>query len=207
MHSPSDNPAHSSFGNPKVNGIAAKPEKRNEKKEGKDGCAPPIETNPSAIRKLTGIDPRHSRLRLLLLPSGPDKVHERLLRGGRAERTASGPSSFRGDSAPHKADFGYRAPLTPRLAQPTEEYIESRRIFKNNFEGVFTAALAGRFIHLITGSGGIFANGKARGLLNFFRPFPRRPGDFVDGKAPFPRRNRKSSAPGSIAVDISNGLA
>ena len=32
---------------------------------------------------LTGIEPRHRRLHLSLLPSGPDEVRERLLRGGR----------------------------------------------------------------------------------------------------------------------------
>jgi hypothetical protein len=33
---------------------------------------------------ITGIDPRHSLSHLSLLPSGPDEVHDRLLRGGRS---------------------------------------------------------------------------------------------------------------------------
>lgn len=37
---------------------------------------------------------------------------------GRKDSQYSGPKPFRGNSAPHKADFGTRAPLTPRLAQP-----------------------------------------------------------------------------------------
>jgi len=33
---------------------------------------------------MTGIDPRHRLHHLSLLPSGPDEVHDRLLRGGRS---------------------------------------------------------------------------------------------------------------------------
>jgi len=33
---------------------------------------------------MTGIDPRHSLHHLSLLPSGPDEVRDRLLRGGRS---------------------------------------------------------------------------------------------------------------------------
>jgi len=68
---------------------------------------------------MIGIDPRHSLHHLSLLPSGPDEVRDRLLRGGRSKWPADpvfGPA--RGNSAPHQADFGYRAPLAPRLAQP-----------------------------------------------------------------------------------------
>ena len=35
---------------------------------------------------VTGIDPRHKLHRLSLLPSGPDEVRDRLLRGGRSAR-------------------------------------------------------------------------------------------------------------------------
>ncbi len=34
---------------------------------------------------MTGIDPRHRLHHLSLLPSGPDEVHDRLLRGGRSD--------------------------------------------------------------------------------------------------------------------------
>jgi len=71
----------------------------------------------------TGIDPRHKPHPLSLLPSGPDEVRDRLLRGGRSNgRTNAGGRLSGGDSAPHQADFGWRAPLAPRLAQPTELY-------------------------------------------------------------------------------------
>ena len=35
--------------------------------------------------EMTGIDPRHRLHHLSLLPSGPDEVHDRLLRGGRSD--------------------------------------------------------------------------------------------------------------------------
>ncbi len=38
---------------------------------------------------LTGIDPRHRPHHLSLLPSGPDEVRGRLLRGGRSTRHTS----------------------------------------------------------------------------------------------------------------------
>jgi len=37
---------------------------------------------------MTGIDPRHRRDHLSLLPSGSDEVHGRLLRGDRSELSA-----------------------------------------------------------------------------------------------------------------------
>jgi len=66
----------------------------------------------------TGIDPRHSLNHLSLLPPGPDEVRDRLLRGGRSVWFHNQVTPDGGNSAPHKADFGYRAPLAPRLAQP-----------------------------------------------------------------------------------------
>ncbi len=70
--------------------------------------------------KLTGIDPRHKPHHLSLLPSGPDEVHDRLLRGGRPDgRSKLEIKPLSGNSAPHEADFGNRAPLAPRLAQPS----------------------------------------------------------------------------------------
>lgn len=89
------------------------------RKERKRLCTPWSSFLPSTRHNLTGIDPRHRRHHLLLLPSGPDKVRECLLRGGRSERPVSGAKPLRGNSAPRKADFGYRAPLAPRLAQPS----------------------------------------------------------------------------------------
>lgn len=89
------------------------------RKERKRLCTPWSSLLPSTRHNLTGIDPRHRRHHLLLLPSGPDKVRECLLRGGRSERPVSGAKPLRGNSAPRKADFGYRAPLAPRLAQPS----------------------------------------------------------------------------------------
>ena len=37
-------------------------------------------------RAVTGIDPRHGPHHLSLLPSGPDEVRDRLLRGGRSAK-------------------------------------------------------------------------------------------------------------------------
>jgi len=52
---------------------------------GQVGCAPPFEITPNRrALSLTGNDPRHSRHHLSLLPSGPDEVRGRLLRGGRS---------------------------------------------------------------------------------------------------------------------------
>jgi len=42
----------------------------------------------STVHCLIGIDPRHSLYRLSLLPSGPDEVHDRLLRGDRSKLSA-----------------------------------------------------------------------------------------------------------------------
>ena len=86
----------------------------------KSGCAPTVESfwMHQPIMQ-TGIIPRHKPHHLSLLPSGPDEVRDRLLRGVRSkwpDISGLGPSG--GNSAPHKADFGYRAPLAPHLAQP-----------------------------------------------------------------------------------------
>jgi len=43
-----------------------------------------------------GNDPRHRLSCLSLLPSGPDEVHSRLLRGGRPERTFACRENFAG---------------------------------------------------------------------------------------------------------------
>jgi len=49
------------------------------------GCAPPVELSPRHHgQHVTGIGPRHSLHHLSLLPSGPDEVRDRLLRGGRS---------------------------------------------------------------------------------------------------------------------------
>jgi len=53
----------------------------------------------------TGIDPRHRLVYLSLLPSGPDEVRNSLLRGDRSAYLLN-PQPLRGNSAPHKADFG-----------------------------------------------------------------------------------------------------
>ena len=79
---------------------------------------------------VTGIDPRHKLHRLSLLPSGPDEVHDRLLRGGRSTRLECVGKPSRGNSAPHKADFGCRAPLTPHLAQPGCDYKDAEIQFQ-----------------------------------------------------------------------------
>jgi hypothetical protein len=98
----------------------------------KSGCAPVIEF--SGIRRgiiKIGIDPRHRQHYLSLLPSGPDEVRKRLLRGGRSEclpKFMIHPSNV--NSAPHKADFGKRAPLTPRLAQPVANYSQALIFFQ-----------------------------------------------------------------------------
>lgn len=62
---------------------------------------------------MTGIDPRHRRDHLSLLPSGPDEVRGRLLRGDRSE-------------------------LSARLAQPEHQYIRVlSEEFKWNLFGVY----------------------------------------------------------------------
>ena len=60
--------------------------------------------------------------RLGLLPSGPDPVHGAPPRRTQPstpifERVPSGGGPQEGNSAPHREGFGYRAPLTPRLAR------------------------------------------------------------------------------------------
>ena len=52
------------------------------------GCEPCVELSCSAEGNSTGIGPRHKLSCLSLLPSGPDEVHNRLLRGGRSEPPA-----------------------------------------------------------------------------------------------------------------------
>jgi len=68
------------------------------------------------------IRPRHSRGYLPLLPSGPDGVRTRLLRGVQPapelDTACSAPGPSKGDSTPLKRISGYRAPLAPRLARP-----------------------------------------------------------------------------------------
>jgi hypothetical protein len=50
---------------------------------------------------------------------------------GRIEPHVSGHKLSGGNSAPHKADFGYRAPLTPHLAQPQESIYAEVSIFQD----------------------------------------------------------------------------
>ena len=94
------------------------------------GRAPPVELAARHLAHWTGLEPGLSAapgaIRLPLLPSGPDGVHESPPR--RAQLFASGPdqrcrdqASGR-DSTPHEADFGCRAPLAPRLARPRPSY-------------------------------------------------------------------------------------
>jgi len=47
-------------------------------------CTPCRMVSGERARGMTGIDPRHRRHHLSLLPSGPDEVHECLLRGDRS---------------------------------------------------------------------------------------------------------------------------
>jgi len=51
-------------------------------------CEPCLELSCKAGSNSTGIGPRHRLSCLSLLPSGPDEVHNRLLRGGRSEPPA-----------------------------------------------------------------------------------------------------------------------
>jgi len=51
----------------------------------KSGCEPSVEYLREINYSITGIDPRHRLNYLSLLPSGPDEVHNRLLRGDRSE--------------------------------------------------------------------------------------------------------------------------
>ena len=98
-----------------------------------------FEKRPSII--VTGIDPRHRPHHLSLLPSGSDEVRDRLLRGGRSDgqpKLEIKPLS--GNSAPHKADFGNRAPLAPRLAQPVDRikhynYFSSKKKCPGEYRG------------------------------------------------------------------------
>ena len=95
-----------------------------------------------ADHTVTGIDPRHRPHHLSLLPSGSDEVRDRLLRGGRSDgqpKLEIKPLS--GNSAPHKADFGNRAPLAPRLAQPVDRikhynYFSSKKSARVNIAGI-----------------------------------------------------------------------
>lgn len=51
---------------------------------GKWLCTLLREASRAVDQRLTGIEPRHRLLHLSLLPSGPDEVRNRLLRGGRS---------------------------------------------------------------------------------------------------------------------------
>jgi hypothetical protein len=67
-------------------------------------------------------DPRHpAKLRLSLLPSGPDEVHASPLRGTRSSTSIIPPASAHAglgrEFSPAGADCRYRAPLVPRLAR------------------------------------------------------------------------------------------
>ena len=67
-------------------------------------------------------DPRHpAKLRLSLLPSGPDEVHASPLRGTRSSTSIIPPASAHAglgrEFSPAGADCRYRAPLAPRLAR------------------------------------------------------------------------------------------
>ena len=94
------------------------------------GRAPPVELAARHLAHWTGLEPGLSAapgaIRLPLLPSGPDGVHESPPR--RAQLFASGPDQRYRDqpsgrnSTPHEADFGCRAPLAPRLARPRPSY-------------------------------------------------------------------------------------
>src|SRR5207248_2027383 len=65
--------------------------------------------------------------RLLLLPSGPDRVHGTRSRRTRPstqshETTLPNSAPLKGEFDPAVADCGYRAPLTPRLARSRSFY-------------------------------------------------------------------------------------
>ena len=64
-------------------------------------------------------------VRLVLLPSGPDTVHESPLRGTRPSTSLEAAAFESGDLgrefSPAGADCRYRAPLVPRLARPADD--------------------------------------------------------------------------------------
>jgi hypothetical protein len=49
---------------------------------------------------MTGIDPRHRQIHLSLLPSGPDEVHDCLLRGDQPEQLAFSARAFKKEFSP-----------------------------------------------------------------------------------------------------------
>jgi hypothetical protein len=55
---------------------------------------------------VTGVNPRHRPRHLSLLPSGPDEVRDRLLRGGRSARLIYLGTILGREFSPAKADFG-----------------------------------------------------------------------------------------------------
>ena len=81
----------------------------------------PLRTLPEQLTRTRR--PRGTRhIRLPLLPSGPDGVHEGPLRETRSStsltRAGSTKRSLGREFNPAIADCGYRAPLPPRLARP-----------------------------------------------------------------------------------------
>ena len=69
--------------------------------------------------------------RLVLLPSGPDTVHESPLRGTQSSTSLGAAAYENGDLergfSPAGADCRYRAPLVPRLARPANHSPDATR--------------------------------------------------------------------------------